>query len=58
MLIIFIFSFFAIFMKYMPLNVHFMAIIYLIESIKIVGMEHFTVTDGNWEHRTFLGFRQ
>jgi hypothetical protein len=25
----------------------------LIESIKIVGMEHFTGTDGNWEHRTF-----
>ena len=30
----------------------------LIESIKIVGMEHFTGTDGNWEHRTFLGLRQ
>ena len=30
----------------------------LIESIKIVGMEHFTGTDGNGEHRTFLGLRQ
>ena len=58
MLIIFIFSFFCYFHEIHAIKRSFYGDYNLIESIKIVGMEHFTGTDGNWEHRTFLGLRQ
>ena len=54
MLIIFIFSFFCYFHEIHAIKRSFYGDYNLIESIKIVGMEHFTVTDGNWEHTTFF----